>query len=81
MMKYVYLRETTKMGAEAGHDDLVSADYICHAAIDVIFPDLPTLSVVPRPETAKDRFHQWLKRKSGTPTMCDELGANFMDVA
>ncbi len=57
MMRYSRLGSRGQsMGATVGHDDEVSADYLCHAAIEMILPMVDTMSTVPTRLTVEERY-------------------------
>ena len=56
MQRYIRLNDSGKLGASMGHDDLVSADYLCHAALDVVEAETDKWTRVEPEFTPMERF-------------------------
>ena len=56
------VRARTRLGARMGHDDLVSADYLCHEALKILEWEVAKLSKVRPKRTDQDLYFELLAK-------------------
>lgn len=78
MQRYVRLDEHgQRMGASSGHDDEVSADYLCHEAVAMVEPMVDKVSSVEEPMTDFERYVMREDKSLVGAYMDKDLGLGF----